>query len=61
MAVDINTHKLDLVLNGVIAGLHFDQVGNYRPMRNGCQVSLRVLRSETHNFISSFSKRGHIY
>lgn len=61
MAVNINSHKLGLVFNGVIAGLHCDQVRNCRPMRNGCQMSLHVLRSKTHDFISNFLKKGHIY
>lgn len=61
MAVDINTHKLDLVFNSVIADLQCDQVRNCRPMKNGSQMSLHVLRSKIHDFINNFLKKGHIY
>lgn len=48
MAVDIDTRKLDLVFKDVIANLHRGQVGNCRPMRNGCQISLHIVRSKRH-------------
>lgn len=47
MAVDIDTRKLELVFKDVIASLRHGQVENCRPMRNGCQISLCVLRSES--------------
>lgn len=48
MVVDIDTRKLELVFKDVIASLCRGQVGNCRPMRNGCQISLCILRSESH-------------